>query len=39
MRQAAKTITRNMVIRRAKSITKDYFNLYSNINNFKFSNA
>ena len=39
MRQAAKAVTRNMVIRRAKSITKDYLNLYSNINNFKFSNT
>src|ERR1044071_490411 len=39
MRQAAKAITRNMVIRRTKSITKDYLNLYPNINNFKFSNA
>ena len=28
-----------MIIRRVKSITKDYFNLYLNINNFKFSNT
>ena len=39
MRQVTKAITRNIIIRKAKSITKYYFNLYLNINNFKFSNA
>ncbi len=37
--QAAKAITWNMIIKRTKSIAKDYFNLYLNINNFKFSTS
>ena len=36
MRQVAKAVTQNMVIKKANSIAKDYLNFYSNINNFKF---
>ena len=39
MHQAAKAIMWNMVIKKTKSIAKDYLNLYPNINNFKFSTS